>query len=55
MPGSRARTEAAHDDLALWYAGHHAGLPVFTQTVQALLSVFLLAMWVLTQFGRPFQ
>ena len=23
--------------------------------VQALLSVFLLAMWVLTQFGRPFQ
>jgi hypothetical protein len=23
--------------------------------VQALLSVFLLAMWALTQFGRPFE
>jgi hypothetical protein len=26
-----------------------------TAGAQALLSVFLLAMWVLTQFGRPFQ
>ena len=27
----------------------------FVAGSQALLSVFLLAMWVLTQFGRPFQ
>jgi hypothetical protein len=28
------------------------GSPAF---VQSLLSVYLLALWVLTYFGRPFQ
>jgi hypothetical protein len=37
------------------YALRAEGWTRIVAGVQALLSVFLLAMWVLTQFGRPFQ
>jgi hypothetical protein len=32
-----------------------AGVVRVVAGVQALLSVYLLAMWALTQFGRPFD
>jgi uncharacterized protein YjbI with pentapeptide repeats len=37
------------------YALQAVGWPRVVAGTQALLSLFLLAMWVLTQFGRPFQ
>jgi hypothetical protein len=37
------------------YALRAEGWTRIVAGAQALLSVFLLAMWVLTQFGRPFQ
>jgi hypothetical protein len=49
-PGDWIRRLQPHD-----YELQAEGWTRVVSGVQALLSVFLLAMWVLTQFGRPFQ
>jgi hypothetical protein len=49
-PGDWIRRLQPHE-----YALKAEGWVRMVAGAQALLSVFLLAMWVLTQFGRPFQ
>jgi hypothetical protein len=49
-PGDWIQRLQAHE-----YALRAEGWTRIVAGLQALLSVFLLAMWVLTQFGRPFQ
>jgi hypothetical protein len=49
-PGDWIRRLQPHE-----YALQAEGWVRVVAGVQALLSVFLLAMWALTQFGRPFQ
>jgi len=49
-----------HVRLLLWqntreYSLEAIGWVRVVAGVQALLSVYLLAMWVLTQFGQPFE
>ena len=37
------------------YALRAQGLPRIISGVQSLISVYLIAIWALTYFGRPFQ